>query len=113
MLALLGLHDDYRSDGRVLVSALRSGATPRALKRHGDTVRALGDVYERLNASFDEWWERTMALAGPLAAILAALPEEAVNALHERARAAVRPYETASGGLDFPGETLIATARRA
>jgi SAM-dependent methyltransferase len=64
-------------------------------------------------ASFDEWWERTMALAGPLAAILAAMPEEAVKALRERARAAVRPYETASGGLDFPGETLIATARRA
>jgi hypothetical protein len=55
MLALLGRRDDYRSDGRVLVSALRPDATPRALKRHGGTVRALGDVYERLNASFDEF----------------------------------------------------------
>jgi enediyne biosynthesis protein CalE5 len=63
-------------------------------------------------ASFDEWWGRTTALAGPLSAILAAMPEEAVQALRERARAAVRPYETASGGLDFPGETLIAAARR-
>jgi SAM-dependent methyltransferase len=64
-------------------------------------------------ASFDEWWARTTALAGPLSAILAAMPEEAVQALRERARAAVRPYETASGGLDFPGETLIAAGRRA
>jgi SAM-dependent methyltransferase len=64
------------------------------------------------SASFDEWWERTTALAGPLSAILAAMPEEAVRALRETARATVRPYETASGGLDFPGETLIAAGRR-
>jgi hypothetical protein len=31
----------------------------------------------------------------------------------ERAREAARPYETASGGLDFPGVTLIAAGRRA
>lgn len=64
-------------------------------------------------ASFDEWWERTTALAGPLSAILAAMPEEGVQALRQGARAAVRPYETASGSLDFPGETLIAAGRRA
>jgi SAM-dependent methyltransferase len=63
-------------------------------------------------ASFDEWWGRTTALAGPLSAILASMPEEAVQALRERARVAVRPYETAWGGLDFPGETLIAMGRR-
>ena len=63
-------------------------------------------------ASFDEWWGRTTALAGPLSAILAAMPEEAVQALRERARVAVRPYETATGGLDLPGETLIAAGRR-
>ena len=64
-------------------------------------------------ASFDEWWGRTSALAGPLSAILASMPEQAVQALHERARAAVRPYETATGGLDLPSETLIAAGRRA
>jgi SAM-dependent methyltransferase len=63
-------------------------------------------------ASFDEWWGRTTALAGPLSAILAGMPEESVHALRESARAAVRPYETASDGLDFPGETLIAAGRR-
>ena len=64
------------------------------------------------SASFDEWWGRTSALAGPLAAILASMPEPAVQALRERAREAARPYETASGGLDFPGVTLIAAAQR-
>ena len=65
------------------------------------------------SASFDEWWRRTSALAGPLSAILASMPEEGVQALRERARTAVRPYETVTGGLDLPGETLIAAGRRA
>jgi SAM-dependent methyltransferase len=62
--------------------------------------------------SFDEWWLRTCALAGPLANVLASLPEEAALALRARARAATRPYETPDG-LRFPGVTLLATARRA
>jgi SAM-dependent methyltransferase len=64
-------------------------------------------------ASFDEWWGRTSALAGPLSAILASMPDAAVQALRERAREAARPYETASGGFEFPGATLIAAGRRA
>jgi SAM-dependent methyltransferase len=64
-------------------------------------------------ATFDEWWGRTSALAGPLSAILASMPETAVQALRERGREAARDYETASGGLDFPGVTLIAAGRRA
>ena len=64
-------------------------------------------------ASFDEWWGRTSALAGPLSAILPSMPDAAVQAMRERARAAVRAYENASGGLDLPGVTLIAAARRA
>jgi hypothetical protein len=63
-------------------------------------------------ASFEEWWARTSALAGPLAAILSSLPEEAEQALHARAREATRPYETSEGGLELPGVTLLATARR-
>jgi ubiquinone/menaquinone biosynthesis C-methylase UbiE len=62
--------------------------------------------------SFEEWWARTSALAGPLAAILSSLPEEAALTLRARAREAASPYETSSGGLEFPGVTLLATARR-
>lgn len=60
-------------------------------------------------ASFDEWWTRTTALAGPLAKRLAALPDQARHALRTRVREAVRPFETAAG-LDFPGVSLLATA---
>ena len=61
--------------------------------------------------SFEEWWSRTSALAGPVANIVRALPADAAGELDARLREAVAPYETA-GGLDFPGMTLIASARR-
>ena len=62
--------------------------------------------------SFEEWWTRTSSLAGPLATMLASLPEAATTELQTRLHEGVRPYETFSG-LDFPGVTLVATARRA
>jgi SAM-dependent methyltransferase len=62
-------------------------------------------------ASFEEWWARTSALAGPLAAILASMPEEARLALAARARDLTAEYRTPQG-LDFPGVTLLATGRR-
>jgi enediyne biosynthesis protein CalE5 len=62
-------------------------------------------------ASFDEWWARTTALAGPLAKMLASLPDEAAQALRTRAREAIGPYETPDG-LEFPGLTLLASGHR-
>jgi hypothetical protein len=63
------------------------------------------------DTSFDAWWTRTASLAGPLAKRLAMLPESARQELRSRLTAMVRPYETPDG-LEFPGLTLIATARR-
>ena len=63
-------------------------------------------------ATFDEWWNRVGALAGPLTAILANLPEAAERELHARLREAVRPFETRDGGLELPGQSLLASARR-
>src|SRR6476646_576078 len=60
--------------------------------------------------SFDEWWTRTSALAGPLAQMLASLPEDAAHALRARVREATDPYETPAG-LEFPGVTLLAAGR--
>ena len=61
--------------------------------------------------SFEEWWTRTSALAGPLAKILEGLPDQARQALVERLREAVAPYTTPAG-VELPGVTLIASARR-
>jgi SAM-dependent methyltransferase len=62
-------------------------------------------------ASVDEWWERTAALAGPLARKLAALPPAAAQALRRRAEDAIGVYETPAG-LDIPGVSLVASATR-
>jgi ubiquinone/menaquinone biosynthesis C-methylase UbiE len=61
--------------------------------------------------SFDEWWGRTTALAGPVAKLLEAQPPEAVEAIRSHARESLARYETA-GGLEIPGVTLMATALR-
>jgi SAM-dependent methyltransferase len=57
--------------------------------------------------SFDEWWSRTSALAGPLAKILASLPAEAVEGIRERLIEATREYRTPAG-LELPGVALLA-----
>jgi enediyne biosynthesis protein CalE5 len=62
--------------------------------------------------SFEEWWSRTSALSGPLAKILASLPEPAVGEILARLREAVRPYETTEG-IELPGVSLVATGRTA
>ena len=62
--------------------------------------------------SFDEWWLRTTALAGPVAKLLQAQPPDAVEAIRSHAREALSEYETADG-LEIPGITLVGRARKA
>jgi len=62
-------------------------------------------------ATFDEWWDRTCALAGPLTQILASLPAGSAERLRSRARESAQSYQTRNG-LDFPGVTLLASGRR-
>ena len=64
------------------------------------------------DASFDAWWTRTSALAGPLAKRLALLPGTAKDQLRTHLRVAAQPYQTPAG-LDFPGVSLLAAAHRA
>ena len=72
----------------------------------------IGAVPTPLRAgSFEEWWARTSALAGPLAKILGCLPDEAKRALVAGLRETVAPYVTAAG-IEVPGVTLIASAQR-
>lgn len=62
-------------------------------------------------ASFEEWWARTIGLAGPLTAILAGLDADAADSIWTRTEQATAGYRTASG-LHFPGTALIASGRR-
>jgi ubiquinone/menaquinone biosynthesis C-methylase UbiE len=61
--------------------------------------------------SIDAWWNRTTALAGPLAGVLAALPGPQRQALSRRVHAAAQPF-AGPDGVEFPGLALLATARR-
>jgi SAM-dependent methyltransferase len=88
------------------------GALGDLLERAGLAEVAVTEVPVPLRArSFDEWWARTVALAGPLAGILAAMGPDDRAAIRNRAQAAVAPY-TASAGLVLPGVTLLASAVR-
>jgi hypothetical protein len=61
--------------------------------------------------SFEQWWTRRLALAGPLAGRVAALPPSVRAALEASLRKGVRPFETPAG-LEFPGVSLLAGAHR-
>jgi len=65
----------------------------------------------RRAGSVGEWWDRTTALAGPLALRLASLPPEAVERIRARAADAVAPYVGAGGAVEFPGLALVASGR--
>jgi hypothetical protein len=56
LLYLAGLHDDYRSDGRVISEVL---ASPRRALR-SPTVTALGQCYKQLNSSVGEFGTSTL-----------------------------------------------------
>jgi SAM-dependent methyltransferase len=78
-----------------------AGLVDVAITEHTTPLRA---------GSFDEWWNRTSSLAGPLASIIAALPNEATDELRLRLERAVEPYRTGDG-LELPGVSVVASAR--
>ncbi len=97
-----GVPSPFSLDDAGRLRALLSGA--------GLADVAIDEIETPLHAdSADDWWARTTTLAGPLATILASLPEEAARAIGTRARDAAAAYETAAGGLELPGVALLAT----
>jgi hypothetical protein len=51
MTELLGLHDDYTPDGRVLSEVISPDALPAAMRAHARLLATLGDAYSRINAA--------------------------------------------------------------
>lgn len=60
MLALLGLHDTYLEDGRVLTDALETRAVPQGLRAHRATLDALGAIYKQITAPFGSFGHDTL-----------------------------------------------------
>jgi hypothetical protein len=63
MLSLLGLHDDYRSDGRVTWEILNANAVPAALRVNQTKVQQLAEVYKQIMASFGDFSMTTLHLS--------------------------------------------------
>jgi SAM-dependent methyltransferase len=62
-------------------------------------------------SSFDQYWDRTTAIAGPVAALLAGLPDDARGRIIDEVRTTLAPYESADG-LDLPGLNLVVSGHR-
>jgi hypothetical protein len=76
VLALLGLHDDYSHDGRVLLEALNPSALPDALREDSGTLLRLGRAYKQINAPFGELALQTLKIS--TAALVSNAPSDAV-----------------------------------
>lgn len=63
MQFLVGLPDDYQSDGRVILEALDPNILPKSLHAHSNTLLRLGQVYKQLNAPFGQLAASTLAVS--------------------------------------------------
>jgi hypothetical protein len=60
MLTLLGLKDDYETDGRAVTQILDENSIPVSLRVHHPSLQALGASYKQLMASFGQFSMNTL-----------------------------------------------------
>jgi hypothetical protein len=63
MLSLLGLHDDYQHEGRVLTEELYPWALPRSLGESRQQFEALAAALKQINAPFGQLGKDTLAIS--------------------------------------------------
>jgi hypothetical protein len=63
LLALLGLQDDYVSDGRVLFEIFDRDVLPHSLKAHSDALLELARVYKRINAPVGDLGQNSLKVS--------------------------------------------------
>ena len=63
ILALVGLQDDYATEGRVILEDLDPGALPQSLRAHHETLIRLGQVYKQLNAPVGQFGLDTLQIS--------------------------------------------------
>ncbi len=63
VLALTGLRDDYRTDGRVLIEDLAPEALPVTLRAHREQLMKLSRVYKQILASNSQFAQDTLAVS--------------------------------------------------
>ena len=84
------------------------GALAGVLSDAGFTAVGVDDVATPLHVgSFDGWWTTVSSLAGPVAGLLNALPDDAISAIRAHAGRALAPFATESGSYHIPGVSLV------
>jgi SAM-dependent methyltransferase len=84
-----------------------SGALADVLSAAGFHDVEVGEVAVPLRiASLDDWWRIVPSLAGPVAGLLASLPDEITSTIRDNAQAALASFASGSG-YDIPGQSLI------
>jgi len=63
MLELLGLHDDYQHDGRVLFELLQSSALPKVVRENLHDFIWLAQVYKQINAPLGQLGVTTLQIS--------------------------------------------------
>jgi hypothetical protein len=112
MLTLLGLRDDYETDGRTVTEILDKNAVPNTLRTHHKELERLGGVYKQLMASFglfamDTLAASTQALASNDAgdATYTSIESQISNLTGQRDSLAAQ-IRTGLNGAEFSGQKL-------
>jgi hypothetical protein len=63
MMYLLGLKDDYRHDGRVILEMVDPNTLSSTLHAHEETLRRLGQIYKQINAPFGALAQSTLTVS--------------------------------------------------
>jgi len=112
LFALLGLHDSYQADGRVVTQALKPSALASTLSANQTGLEALGDAYKQINAPFGAF--ATSALAASTVALKAddatyTSIEASISALLVRRDALASAIRAALDGAEFSGAPVDST----
>ncbi len=110
ILALLGLQDQYTSDGRILAEILTGAALPQGLRAQRETFLQLATTYKQLNAPFGDLARAslsvsTRALASTDESIYAELTRQIQDWTTERDTLAGR-MKAILDGAAFSGDSI-------
>jgi hypothetical protein len=110
--SLLGLHDQYQSDGRVITQALQSSGYASTLGGNLSTIEALGDNYKQITAPFGPFADciltaSTFALQTD-DTTYASIESSIVNLTNQR-DALVTPIRSALDAAEFGGTPVDTT----
>jgi hypothetical protein len=120
VLTLLGLHDDYQTDGRAVTQIANENALPVSLRVHHPSLERLGDVYKQLMASFGSFSMDTLAASSRALASGSSSDDSTyttvegqITSLTDQRNALAADIRTGINQAEFGGRTLSENQIRA